>query len=886
MGVEKMKRSKHRVPRIVACCLAAVMSFTSAASYIEAKAYSPYAKGIKAVKITASTFPDPIFRSYVSSAFDSDKNGTLDPDEILYARNIQCDNMGIKSLKGIEHLVELRGVYASFNELRELDLSKNPQITGVWVSNNKFKKLDFSKNAKTLEWVYCFDNPTLTVLDLSGCKKLSYLECSECNLKKLDVSKFPELEHLICASCGLKELDLSHNKKLTHLDAFNNPDNGRDYPLNNRLTKLDLSNNKKMKRLDIWANYNLKFVNVSMCPDLQYFNCAMIGADRVDVSKNPELIKLNCAYNKKIKTLDLSHNPKLCYLDCSDNKLTGLDLSHNPKLYFLQAFINSFTKLDIGYNPLLIKARKEGKKEAVYNIAHAWIIDFGIDDSTSGDQIYEVCYDDKVKLSMTPKTTPPTKAVVKLPAGVPKSQLLKREEVVQALYDMAGRPSVVGLKTRFKDVKSGCWYTDAMLWGQKYNICVGTPDISSDKFGIGEWVTRQDAALMMMRFAEYMGLQRAIDFGRSDEFKDYNEIDYYAWEAVCWAATWNIMLGKGKQGAPKSERYILPHTAATRTDFREMTERMFDANKTGRRLSGKDRYETAAAISGATYPKADTVILAYSMKYADALAGVGLAYKLNAPILLTNTHKIDRATLYEMKRLGATKVKILGGKNSISQKAVQDLIDHGIKKENIERISGDSRFGTATAIAGKLTSSPKNVFFVYGYNYADALSVSTVAAIKGAPIIYLPKDGKLDADTAKYLRSIKGKVRNAYVIGGESVISKEMMNAAVKACGLSKAARVYGDNRFETCVAVNRKFGSTLSSKTVCVATGANFPDALAGGVFAAKNKAPLFLASGSLSSKQYAYLKDKGAENICVFGGKTVVPESLVKSIVKAGIQ
>ena len=411
--------------------------------------------GIRPVRISASTFPDPIFRSYVSSTFDKNGDGTLDSDELLVARNIWCDHMGIRSLDGIEYLVELRGVYASFNELTELDLSKNPEITGVWVSNNKFTKLDFRANADTLEWLYCFDNPTLRVLNLDGCTKMSYLECSECDLRELDVSKFPLLEHLICASCGLKELDLSHNKKLTHLDAFNNPDNGRDYPLNNRLTKLDLSNNKKMKRLDIWANYNLKFVNVSMCPDLQYFNCAMIGADRVDVSKNPELIKLNCAYNKKIKTLDLSHNPKLCYLDCSDNKLTGLDLSHNPKLYFLQAFINSFTKLDIGYNPLLIKARKEGKKEAVYNIAHAWIIDFGIDDSTSGDQIYEVCYDDKVKLDMTPKYDAPEKKKAIIPDGVSEDELITREFAAQLLYDMAGRPSVKGLKTRFKDVKKG-----------------------------------------------------------------------------------------------------------------------------------------------------------------------------------------------------------------------------------------------------------------------------------------------------------------------------------------------------------------------------------------------------------------------------------------------
>ena len=432
------------------------------------------------------------------------------------------------------------------------------------MSNNKFKKLDFSKNAKTLEWVYCFDNPTLKVLDLSGCSKLSYLECSECNLGELDVSKFPELEHLICASCGLKELDLSHNKKLTHLDAFNNPDNGRDYPLNNHLTKLDLSNNKKMKRLDIWANYNLKFVDISVCPGLQYYNCAMIGADHVDVSKNPELIKLNCAYNKKIKTLDLSHNPKLCYLDCSDNKLTGLDLSHNPKLYFLQAFINSFTKLDIGYNPLLIKARKEGKKEPVYNIAHAWILDFGGDDSTGGDQIYEVCYDDKVKLDMTPKYNALRQ---RLRSIIPDGR--SQEDSFSSVRKSYRRFTIWRADRALRDLKPDSRTSRrahgmrTLCSGDRNTICVGTPDVSSDKFGIGEWVNK---AGFRTDADEVCGIQGATKSYRLRQKRRVHRLLRYRLlcvGAICWAATWNIMIGKGEQGAPKRAKDTTSHCSYT-----------------------------------------------------------------------------------------------------------------------------------------------------------------------------------------------------------------------------------------------------------------------------------------------------------------------------------
>ena len=42
---------------------------------------------------------------------------------------------------------------------------------------------------------------------------------------------------------------------------------------------------------------------------------------------------------------------------------------------------------------------------------------------------------------------------------------------------------------------------------------------------------------MLMRYAEYRGYERAIDFGRTDPFIDYYDIDEYAWEALTWAVT-------------------------------------------------------------------------------------------------------------------------------------------------------------------------------------------------------------------------------------------------------------------------------------------------------------------------------------------------------------
>ena len=310
------------------------------------------------------------------------------------------------------------------------------------------------------------------------------------------------------------------------------------------------------------------------------------------------------------------------------------------------------------------------------------------------------------------------------------------------------------------------------------------------------------------------------------------------------------------------------------------------------RLAGKGRFETAVEISKAGFPSGSkTVVLAYGLNYADALAGVSLAKAKNAPILLTAQSYLPSETLAEIKRLKATDVIILGGTGAVGTEVEKALTDN---KLNIERIAGKSRFETATKIAQKMQTlggnkAPEDVFFVYYNDFADALSVSTVAAIKDAPVIYLMTDGELDSATSAYLASVKGKVKNAYVIGGTGVISDAMMKKAGDALGV-KPTRVFGKNRFETCVAVNNNFKSVLNGDTICIATGLDFPDALAGGVFAAKNKTPLLLINGkaatlTLSDKQQSYLTTKAPKKLYVFGGTGVVPDSHVQTVAAASV-
>ena len=105
------------------------------------------------------------------------------------------------------------------------------------------------------------------------------------------------------------------------------------------------------------------------------------------------------------------------------------------------------------------------------------------------------------------------------------------------------------------------------------------------------------------------------------------------------------------------------------------------------------------------------------------------------------------------------------------------------------------------------------------------------------------------------------------------------MNKAAAALGLDNAERISGRTRLLTCIEVNKAFSDILTSKNVCIATGMDFPDALAGGVFAAINKSPLMLINGKANptafiDEQKAFIKASAATSLTIFGGTGAVSD------------
>ncbi len=248
------------------------------------------------------------------------------------------------------------------------------------------------------------------------------------------------------------------------------------------------------------------------------------------------------------------------------------------------------------------------------------------------------------------------------------------------------------------------------------------------------------------------------------------------------------------------------------------------------RIAGSTRLATAIGASQDQFPtsgSAQAVVLARSDTFPDALAGGPLAAKVGGPLLLTPSTGLDASVQAEIVRVAApgSTVYILGGPSAISATVDTKLTSLGFVPK---RLAGTSRFGTAVAIADAM-GDPTTVFEATGLNFPDALAGGP-AAIKTGGVILLTNGATQSTETAAYLAAHPGGTH--YALGGPAAKADPA------------ATPLAGDDRFWTSEAVAVTFFQTAT--TVGVATGLNFPDALAAGSDLAAKGAPLLLVPGT----------------------------------------
>ena len=290
------------------------------------------------------------------------------------------------------------------------------------------------------------------------------------------------------------------------------------------------------------------------------------------------------------------------------------------------------------------------------------------------------------------------------------------------------------------------------------------------------------------------------------------------------------------------------------------------------RIHGPNRHTTAVEISKKGWSSADVVFLARDDGYADALAGVPLAYAYDSPILLTASGQLNSSTLSEIISLGASKVVILGGEVAVSKGVEEALYTHMPSGFEVERIAGEDRYDTARKIAMALAeknevSSFDTAVLVYGGNFPDALSVASHAAVNGYPILLTQRD-VLPESTQEAINSFN--IGEFKAIGGETVIGKELVDSL-------GAKRIWGSDRYTTSLEVLKEFNPAGS--IVYLATGLDFADAVAGGVLAAKNNASILLVNGKTVDYEIRSYLENNEINVKVLGGYNAVREGILST-------
>ena len=180
-----------------------------------------------------------------------------------------------------------------------------------------------------------------------------------------------------------------------------------------------------------------------------------------------------------------------------------------------------------------------------------------------------------------------------------------------------------------------------------------------------------------------------------------------------------------------------------------------------------------------------------------------------------------------------------------------------VSAATVDRLEGGDRYETAVEVArrvgGGSLSGLDRLILVTGESFPDGLVASGLAGYldeggrAGRTAILLTQTASLPAVVAEAITQSGVGVSNVVVVGGPSAVSDAAYAAIARAAGWNGAgenpvARIYGETRYETAAAVadyvDGVAGGNLdeSYRTVLVANGENFPDALAGGVVAYRN--------------------------------------------------
>ncbi len=296
-----------------------------------------------------------------------------------------------------------------------------------------------------------------------------------------------------------------------------------------------------------------------------------------------------------------------------------------------------------------------------------------------------------------------------------------------------------------------------------------------------------------------------------------------------------------------------------------------DAAPTATRISGDDRFATAAAVSGASFaPGVPVAYVAVGDNFPDALTGGPAGAATGGPVLLTRAMSLPQTTTDELQRLNPGSIVILGGPAVVSRTVEAALAAY--TDGEVVRIGGHDRYETAARVSATVFAAGASVVHIAtGAGFADALAGGPAAGALGGPIL-LVAQAEVPADTLAELDRLRPD--KIVILGGTNAVSTEVQTFLDRR--YATVTRYSGLNRYLTAIAVSRgTFDPGVPS--VYLATGTAFADALAGGPPAGMAPGPLLLTPADcLPAEVKAEIDRLDPADVIILGGTTAVSNAV----------
>lgn len=189
-----------------------------------------------------------------------------------------------------------------------------------------------------------------------------------------------------------------------------------------------------------------------------------------------------------------------------------------------------------------------------------------------------------------------------------------------------------------------------------------------------------------------------------------------------------------------------------------------------------------------------------------------------------------------------------------------------------DRIGGSDRYVTSVLISQEaFPEGADTVFLGSGEDFPDALVGGAAGGSQGAPVLLTRTSSLPDVVETELARLDPSVI---VILGGETAVSAEVAEAAEGHA--ATVARVGGANRYET-AALIADWAFDPGVPVAYLASGSDYPDAIAGAAAAGFTDGPVLLTKPDVLSEEAAEkLEALEPERIIVLGGPAAVAETV----------